>query len=320
VIEVGSTEAKAVDPGELLELWENARLEHDAAGHLLLADGRRFDRPVALHLLRGWHALAIIQARRSGFADPGFESFEIDRESELLAPVAAKKRWLWEDSFTAIREAALAEAWRDEPHEVDRNSLTLQFRLLGLCIAGHHGEVMGSGRSWKRLFRARLLLTAAAAVVLILVAVGLANRLDEDDAEALYLDFEEVAEPVTVTVNIDQLREFKPRGYPWDADGNVVFEDRLIVTLGDTKYPEVISVALDGNDRYSMALMRGEQQIEVLSVGPSASHGLEVYTVTVPGEASVEGFDSIVIQVIEGDGCHSIGHLMFEEPRIWPTR
>ena len=149
-MKVGSTEIEATDPGALLELWETARLEYDAAGHLLLADGRGLDRSVALHLLRGWHALATIHARRSGLPDPDFESLEIDRESELLAPIAVKTLASWDDSFRAIREAALAEPWIDEPHEVEQKSLKFQLRLLGICIAGRRGEVMGSGWSWKR--------------------------------------------------------------------------------------------------------------------------------------------------------------------------
>jgi hypothetical protein len=320
-MEVGSTETKAADPGPLLELWENARLEYDAASHLLLAADRGLDRSVALHLLRGWYALATIHARRSGLPDPEFESFEVDRESELLAPIAAKRGASWEDSFSAIREAALAEPWSEETHEVDQKSLKLQLRFLGRCIAARRSEVMApSGWSWKTLFRARLLLTAAAAVALILVAVGLANRLDEGDDEALYEEFAEISEPMTVTADLDQLGSFKPRGYPWDGSGNVIFRDRLIVTLGETRHPEVISVGLDGNDRYSLGLMEGEVQVGVFEVGPSASHGLEAYTVPVPEEVSVGGFSSIVIEVLDGDGAHSIGHLLLDKPGEDPAQ
>jgi hypothetical protein len=319
VVKVRSTETEATDPGPLIELWENARLEYDAAGHLLLADGRGLDRSVALHLLRGWHALATIDARQSGLPDPEFESFEVDRESELLAPIAAKKRSSWEDSFKTIREAAFAVPWSDEPHEVDHKTLKLQLRLLGRCIASRRGDVMGSGWSCKRLMRMRLLLTAAGAVVLILVSIGLARRLEEYDDEPLYPDFAQIAEPITVTADVNQLSDFKPRGYPWDGSGNVTFRDRLIVTLGDTRHPETLSVALDGNDRYSLSLVEDDVQVGVLEVGPSASHGLEVYTVTVPEEASVGGFNSIVIEVLDGDGAYSIGHMLLNESDEDPT-
>jgi hypothetical protein len=319
-MEVGSTETNTADSRALLELWENARLEYDAADHLLLAGGRDLDLAVTLHLLRGWHALATIHARQSGRPEPVFETFEIDRESELLAPMPAKKRASWEDSFAAIREAALAEPLKVERPETDRKSLKLQLRFLGRCIAARRGDVMASSWSWRRLFRMRLPLTAAAAVVLILVAVGLVNRLDEDDDQTLYPGFAEIAEPVTVTVDSDQLRELKPRGYPWDGSGNVVFRDRLIVTLGGPKHPEVISVGLDGNDRYSLRLMMEDVQVGTIEVGPSASHGLEVYSAVVPVEASLAGINSIVIEVLDGDGSHSIGHLIFEMPGDRQTR
>lgn len=305
----------------LLELWEHARLEYDAAGHLLLAADRDLDRSVALHLLRGWHALATIQARLSGLPDPEFESFEVDRESELLAPIAAKKRSSWEDSFKTIRRAAHAVPWSDQPHEVDHKTLKLQLRFLGRCIASRRAEVMvPSGWSWKKLFRMRLLLTAVSTVVLILVAVGLAKRLDQYGDEPLYPDFAQIREPETVRVDVNQLREFKPRGYPWDGSGNVIFRDRLIVTLGDTRHPEVISVGLDGNDRYSLGLMEGDVQVGYFEIGPSASHGLEAYTVPVPVGVSVGGFSSIVIEVLDGDGAHSIGHLLLSEPGEDPAQ
>jgi hypothetical protein len=314
VIKVGSDQTKAADSVALLKLWENARLEYDAANHLLLEDGRGLDRSMALHLLRGWHALATIQVRQSGLPDPDFESFEVDRESEILAPISAKKRGSWEESFTIIRGAALAEPSSDEPPGGELKTLKLQLRLLGRCIAARRQDVVASSWSWKELFRTRLLLTAAAAVILVLVAVGLASRLDRDSDEALYEDFEKITEPEIVRVDVNRLSDFKPRGYPWDGSGNVKFRNRMIVTLGERKRPEVMSIALDGNDRYSLALMEGDVRVGFLELGPSASHGLEVYTVTVPREAAARGFNSIVIEVLDGDGSHSIGHLMLERP------
>lgn len=303
------------DSGALLELWENARLEYDAARHLLLADGRGFDRAVALHLLRGWHALATMHARRSGLPDPEFESFEIADDSEILAPIARRRRAPWGDSFTTVREAALAKTGSDDPPQVERQSLELQLRLLGRCIANRRADAMATaGWSLAKLFRMRQLLTAIAALVLILVAVGLARRLEEVGDEALYPDVAEVSEPETARVDLGQLSDFKPRGYPWDGPGNVVFRDRLLVTLDEIKHPGVLSLGLDGNDRYSLALIRGNMQVEILEVGPSASHGLEAYRVEVPQEAADRGFDSILIEVVDGDGAYSIGHLLLENP------
>jgi hypothetical protein len=311
---VGSKQTKAADFRALLKLWDNARSEYEAANHLLLVDGQGLDRSTALHLQRGWHALATIHARQSGLPDPDFESFEINRDSELLETIPLSQRASLVESFTIIREAALAELSSDEPPGVELETLRLQLRLLGRCIAARRQGVVVSSWSWRVLFRARLLLTAAAAVILVLVAVGLASRLDRDSDEALSGDFEEITEPEIVRVDVNRLRDFKPRGYPWDGSGNVKFRNRLIVTLGERKHPEVMSIALDGNDRYSLALMEGDVRVGLLELGPSASHGLEVYTVTVPSEAAARGFNSIVIQVLEGDGSHSIGHLLLERP------
>jgi hypothetical protein len=113
---------------------------------------------------------------------------------------------------------------------------------------------------------------------------------------------------------VSQLRNFKPTGSKWDETENVLFGNRLIIPLDGTRHPDIISVSLDGNDRYSLRLMAGDEQVGHLDVGPSPTEGLEVYMVTVPEEAFARGFDSIEIEVLDGDGSHSLGHLLLNEP------
>jgi hypothetical protein len=312
---VASAEVRADDRESLLNLWENARLEHDAAGHLLLADGRGLRRSVALHVLRGWHALATIRARQSGLPDPEFESFTIDRESQLLAPIATRRLSSWDESFDTIREVALARSWRAEAHEADKQLLSFQVRLLGDSVAAQRHEVTAfAARSWTRLFGTRPVLTAAAVLVIILAAIGLERRLARDAEPAV--DHDSIEQPVheTVVADVSQLRNFKPTGSKWDETENVLFGNRLIIPLDGTRHPDIISVSLDGNDRYSLRLMAGDEQVGHLDVGPSPTEGLEVYMVTVPEEAFARGFDSIEIEVLDGDGSHSLGHLLLNEP------
>jgi hypothetical protein len=300
----------------LLNLWEYARREHDAAGHLLLADSRGLGHSVALHLLRGWHALAVIRARQSDSPDPELESFTVERESEILAPIARRKLSSWEESFNAISEAALAPPWLPDAPGVDRKQLRLQLGFLGRCAAAYRTEVMASSpRSWTRLFEMRQVLTAAAAAVLIVAAVDLGRRLEDEAEQAVFPESVEDSIPDTVKADLSQLNDFRPRGYAWDGSENILFGERLIVSLSDTRHPDVISVSVDGNDRYSLRLMKDDEQIGALDVGPSPTGGLEVYTVTVPEEAFKRGFDFIVIEVLEGDGFHSIGHLLLNEPK-----
>jgi len=312
---VASADVRADDRESLLNLWENARLEHDAAGHLLLADGRGLRRSVALHVLRGWHALATIRARQSGLPDPALESFTIDRELQLLAPMATRRLSSWDESFNAIRGVALAQPWHTEAHEADKQLLSVQVRLLGDSVAAQRHEVTASAaRSWTKLFGTRQVLTAAAVLVIIFAAVDLGRRLARDAEETV--DHDSIEQPVheAVETDVSRLRDFKPRGSRWDGTGNVLFGDRLIIPLNGTKHPDIISVSLDGNDRYSLGLMAGDEHVGLLDVGPSPADGLEVYMVIVPEEAFVRGFDSIVIEVLDGDGFHSLGHLLLNEP------
>ena len=312
---VESVETKIEDRESLFNLWENARLEHDAAGHLLLADGHVLSRSVALHLLRGWHALATLLARQSGLPDPEFEELTIERESGLLAPIATRRLASWDESFNAIREGALAPPWRAPSLKADSNFLREQLRLLGRCIEARRLEVtMPAGKGWERFFGIRKVMIAAAVLVLILAAIELGRHVRFDGGEQIHPDLAELGIPDTVKIDLSQVGDFRPRGYAWDGSENVLFVDRLIIRLGNIKHPDIISVSLDGNDRYSLRLMASDEEVAVLETGPSPIEGLEVYTLAVPEEAAERGFDWILIDAIEGDEFRSLGHLLLNEP------
>lgn len=312
-------ETNARERESLFGLWESARVERDAAGHLLAADSRGFGRSAALHLLRGWHALATIRAHQSGSPEPELESFVVDEESEMLAPIGKRKRSSWDKSFGAIREAALAPPGGADRIEVDPKLLWLQLGFLGRCIAAQRAEVtMSSANSWKRLFGKRQVLTMAAAVVLVFVIINLGGRLGDDMEEVFFPESDEVQIPDTVKVELDRLGDFRPRGYAWDGSENTLFGVRLLVPLGERRHPDIISVSLDGNDRYGLRLMEGGEEVALLEVGPSPAGGLEVYTVAVPVDAKERGFDLVMIEVLDGDGLHSLGHLLLNEAEeIW---
>jgi hypothetical protein len=293
------------------ELWEWARLESDAANYLLLADGEGQGRSVALHLFRGWHALASMIACRAGAAAPELDSFSLGRESVLLTPLSSRRLSDWAASFETIRDAALRVPWHSGAPGPDERHLRGQARALGRCVKVHRPRVANVpvGRTAWRL-GGRKALTAMAVLVLVVAAVEVGQRLwvklvefgDTQDASPTI--------PQEVHVSLEQLSNPKPRGYAWDEPDTVRFKDRVIVSLEDTAHPETLDISLDGNDGYELSLMAGDEQVGFVKVEPSWTGGLEVYTLAVPENAVSLGFDAIIIEVETGDGAYALGHLL----------
>jgi hypothetical protein len=301
-----------VDRQTLFELWTCARHEHDAANHLLLADAGGHRVAVALHLFRGWYVLASMHALLSGESTvPEYGSFSLDRQSDLLAPIPDS--WLsnWAQSFEAIRIPAVARPDRSRAYQPEDRYLRLQARLLGRCLEGE--------RRWLKVFPAKLserrvgwrkVFFTLLVTILAAISLSLGKRLvdsltptPETDSGADYI-------PETRTVGLEQLSDPKPRGYGWDEPGTVAFKRNLVVSLGGVVYPEALVVSLDGNDRYTIVLMLGSNEVGRVDVEPSQLGGLETYIFEVPQNATVQGFDSIVVDAEDGDGSYSLGHLV----------
>jgi hypothetical protein len=302
------------DRASLLGLLERAAQERDAASQLLLSGGAEQASAAALHVFRGWHAVATVEARLSGESLSDLASFTLDSGSKILAPVSARSLTAWTESFAKIRHAALVEPWYSEADQIDLEDLSLQGRLLGTCMAALRRRVIsstGGGRGLR--FRWRDLLVAIAVAVIAIVVVDLGGRT----VRGLRLRAERERDlqqlPAHTQAELQELRDFKPRGSSWDGSGNIIIRNSLTVSLGEIRYPDTISVSLDGNDQFILRLLNGEKIVAMLSLGPSEVAGLEVYTVVVPVNARAQGFDRIIIEVDVGDGSHSVGHLLLNE-------
>lgn len=310
---MGRINVLGVDQDDLLELWDRSRLEYDAANALLLTgdDGQR--RSAALHLFRGWHALASMAACRSGLPEPVLESFKIERGSKLLAPISSRRLSDWESSFESIRSAALEVSWLTALREPEERHLRLQARLLGHSLEAQRprvARVPWRSRSWRVGWRK--VLTAMAVMVLVVAAFDLGKRLRVSLQPPEATGDTAPTIPHDVYLSLEQLSEPKPGGLAWDDPGTVNFMNRVVISLGGVVHSETLSVSLDGNDAYHFSLMSGDETVGFVEVEPSWGGGLEVYTVTVPEEAISLGFDSIVIEAVAGDGAYAIGHLLLD--------
>jgi hypothetical protein len=295
----------------LYELWEWARRESAAANNLMLAEDQGQGRAIAFHLFRGWHALASMFACKAGVAEPELDSFTLGSESKILAPLSSRRLEEWAPSFETVRDAALRVPWHSGAPEPDERHLRGQARALGRCIRAHRPRVERAtiGRTAWRTGRRKVAI-ALSVLVLVVVAVDIGRRLwvhftapgDAQDTVAVI--------PQEVHLSLEQLSDEKPQGYAWDEAGTVRFMDRVVVSLGGIAHPGTLNLSLDGNDRYVLSLMAGDERVGFVEVEPSWNGGLEVYTVAVPEEAGSLGFDSVVIEADAGDGAYALGHLL----------
>jgi len=308
---VGKFNVLGADPEELFELWEWARREHGAANALLLTGDRGHGRSVALHLFRGWHALASMFARKTDLPEPELESFTLERESVILAPISSRGFSNWTSSFDSIRDTALRGPWYSGSPEPDERHLRRQARFLGRCLKAHHPrDARIPWRSRSLRVGRRKVLTAMAVLVLVVAAFDLGKRL--------WVSFQRTAEaedvapsiPWDVDLMLEEVSDPKPRGYAWNGPGTVRFKFRVYISLGGIVHPESVTVSLDANDSYLFSLMAGDEHVGFLELGPTWIGGLDVYDVTIPRDAISYGFDSIVIEAEAGDGDYALGHLL----------
>jgi hypothetical protein len=101
----------------------------------------------------------------------------------------------------------------------------------------------------------------------------------------------------------------------WDAAGNHIFEcapgcTELRLTYPERQHAKSVELSLDNNDRYRVVFYRDEHALADVNVDarPEAP-GLRVETSVVPALVAAEGFDSIGVRPLYGDGSYALGHV-----------
>jgi len=117
-------------------------------------------------------------------------------------------------------------------------------------------------------------------------------------------------------VALEALSAPKPDETAWDAPGTFVLQRPLAVTCEDRPGRRYLDASLDSNDRYVFVFVKRNRVVAELEVGPIPEHrrrpGLAWYSLNVPGRATREGFDTIVVAGGGGDELYSIGHLLLD--------
>lgn len=114
-------------------------------------------------------------------------------------------------------------------------------------------------------------------------------------------------------VTLGSLTAPKSEGSPWNSPDNIQFHDSGIeINLENLYHSNSIEVSLDHNDTYKIIYLINNSEVDngVIEGNKfSIKEGLAVYSVEVPSRAQANGFNSIKIIPMQGDGMYSIGHI-----------
>lgn len=128
--------------------------------------------------------------------------------------------------------------------------------------------------------------------------------------------------PQLVTVDQALVSTFRPMGTPVDAAGLTAFKvDGIEVALAAPSHAREVQVSLDGNTRYVVWFMRGDEvlaRVWLDDTGRRFAGQLVLYPAAVPEAASRAGFDRVRIIPRLEQTQHVLGHLHLFGPAEWP--
>ena len=81
------------------------------------------------------------------------------------------------------------------------------------------------------------------------------------------------------------------------------------IVLEKIRYPEVVEISLDDNDRYLVSLLRGDEQVALFPVDGQARGGMAIHRLSMPSNVRGTGIDRLRVVPDRGDGAYSLGHL-----------
>ena len=100
--------------------------------------------------------------------------------------------------------------------------------------------------------------------------------------------------------------------WPLDPKGEIV----CAIMCEDVVGRRYLDASLDSNDEYHFTFLKDRSVVATMDIGKVPEHrrrpGLASHPLDLPPEATRLGFDTIVVEPIEGDGQYAIGHLLIE--------
>lgn len=129
--------------------------------------------------------------------------------------------------------------------------------------------------------------------------------------------------PIPARLGTRALADFAFRrgdGTPWDAPGNVRFRcspdcSPITIDLGGVVHSAAVEISTDGNDRYELGFHRGVSEVGRLAWGVfEGPMGMRVMHLAVPPSAVDQGYDTLTLRPLYGDGSYSVGHVLLSNP------
>lgn len=138
------------------------------------------------------------------------------------------------------------------------------------------------------------------------------------------IDLEKYRWPELLTIDQSSVTTFRAPGLPWDESGNTQFtDDGLLILLNDgTSHSRFIDMTLDGNTRYKLVFMRGDEIIgnsRLTNTGERFHGRMVLHEVVVPDKVVRRGYDRVHIIPFYPTGEHALGHFHILGPSVWPN-
>ncbi|NTS75816.1 hypothetical protein HR060_02960 [Catenovulum sp. SM1970] len=129
------------------------------------------------------------------------------------------------------------------------------------------------------------------------------------------VDFEYYRTGPRQQAELGQLAVIKNNGARWNELGNVILEERKPLSIALPSAPtqvRQIDLSLDNNDVYGVSLWQNDEKLWERKIHPDRKkrHGLKRHYLGLPKNIPLERVNTIKIEVLEGDGAQSLGHLV----------
>jgi len=126
------------------------------------------------------------------------------------------------------------------------------------------------------------------------------------------IDYEFYRTGYKTVVTLSEINEPKAAGTPWNHPDNFLISEKGIkINLGEEYHAKRMEISLDNNDDYEIIYLSGSSEIanQMIQAHIIPQGGLAVYLIDVPQSAFENGYDSIKVIPLRGDGLYSIGHI-----------
>ncbi len=115
---------------------------------------------------------------------------------------------------------------------------------------------------------------------------------------------------------LNELTTIRDAGTASDAEGNRILEAPLAIACPDRARRRYMDITLDSDDSYQLRFLKKGATVGLLDLGPIPEYrrkpGLNAYTLDVPPRASEDGFDTLIVMPVKGQGPYALGHLLLE--------